>query len=187
MPSPLAHTLAGLATGRAFAPPGLVHPWRWYAAAVVAANAADLDLVAGWMSGHVNAFHGGVTHSLAAVLVAAACAAALPAGAIGPRWRVAALVAAAYGSHVFLDLFTGPPERTNGLRLFAPFSDAQFLSWWLPFPGLPHGPTHARLGDALEELLQWRNLRCVAVESLALGPVLAYVWLRTRRSHAPAA
>ncbi len=181
MPSPIAHSLLAIAAARLLVPDAVPNPARWYALAVVAANAADLDVVAGALTGSINALHGGASHSvMAAILCAAVCA--VPASrSLGGRARVASLVLAAYGTHIVLDLLTGPVKR-RGLPLLWPFTDAEWMFPWLPFDGIRHGGPSAGMNGFVEELISVENLRAVTFEAAVLIPVLGLAWFATRRT-----
>ncbi|MEM1097791.1 MAG: metal-dependent hydrolase [Planctomycetota bacterium] len=134
MPSPIAHSsllLVVLPSMRervaALAPPRRVLFVIWLGFALLA---PDLDLLIGLASGHgLRPLHGGPTHSL---LVAPLFALAwmLPGKAIvGTAWRYRTLwtlAAAAYASHVALDLFT--PGRGVGLLWPLPLGGEPWLS-----------------------------------------------------------
>ena len=180
MPSPIAHTLAGAAMAQLLVPSDRPRPAVWFALGALAANAPDLDMVAGVLVGRVNALHGMASHSIVATLGVAAISAVPASRSLGGRMRVAALVLAAYGSHVFLDLFCGPPQRV-GLPLFWPFSDATFMSPWLPFPGILHGPPNGGLAQFVQELFTMANVKTVGFELAVFLPVVMVAWLATRR------
>lgn len=180
MPSPIAHSLAGIATARLLLPPGAERSARWYALAVVAANAADLDVVAGLLAGSINALHGGASHSIAAAVVCAAVCAVPASRSLGGRTRVAAMVLAAYGTHIVLDLLTGPVQRP-GLPLLWPFSRAEWMSPWLPFEGIRHGGPTAGTHGFLDELISLENLRATLFEACVLLPFVGLAWFATRR------
>lgn len=179
MPSPVAHALAGIALARLVPPRNPVRPSIWYGLGVLAANAPDFDFVAGLMVGRVNALHGMASHSVVATLLVAAIAAAPASSSLPGRARVAALVFAAYGSHVFLDLFCGPRQRI-GLPLFWPFSDVGFMSPWLPFPGILHGPAGGGMSLFIQEFFSVQNVLTVGLELAVFVPLVLFSWRVTR-------
>jgi membrane-bound metal-dependent hydrolase YbcI (DUF457 family) len=183
MPSPVAHTLAGLAIAKLVATGETRRPGVWLALGAVAANAPDLDMVAGAVVGQVNALHGTASHSVVATLAAAALCTVPAARSLGGRKRVGMLVLAAYASHVCLDLFCGPPQR-KGLPLFWPFSDADFMAPWLPFPGIIHGPAYGGLAEFFGELLTMHNVRTIAFELAVFAPGMWLIRYATRRGRA---
>jgi membrane-bound metal-dependent hydrolase YbcI (DUF457 family) len=181
MPSPIAHTLAGIAIARVMAPRDLARPVTWYAAGALAANAADFDIVAGLLIGRINVFHGMASHSIVATLSVAAICAVPASRSLGGRARIAALVLVAYGSHVILDLFCGPPQRI-GLPLLWPFSNAEFMFPWLPFRGVIHGPSGGGITQFVAELLSLQNLMTAGFELVVFVPVVLLAWFSTRRT-----
>lgn len=115
--------------------------WRAWGLAAVLAASPDADIVLGLLLGKGGAYHGTFTHSITAVVLAALFGYALGGG----RW--AAVAAAGYASHLFVDLLddSGP---TN-LMLGWPFSGARPYSIGKLFPKIPfetgEGPVAAFL------------------------------------------
>lgn len=123
MPSPLGHTIAGLAVAELFQ----YREGRVRRQAVLMANAADLDMLPGVLtSRHPGATHGRISHSLGAAVAAGAlagCSAKARGRRFGPRFLQAV---AAYGSHVALDYLGKGPE--DGLPVWWPFSERRHAS-----------------------------------------------------------
>jgi len=185
MPSPIAHSLAGVSIAWLATPTGdATAPRRsrllWAAACVFAANAPDLDFVGGLLAGSVNAFHGGPTHSLTVAVLFGGLA-AVAAGRLSlSAGHAFAVLGLAYASHVGLDLMSGFVERPNTLAVFWPFSAVRYTAPWHPFPGILHGPPGGDLAGFLDEFLSLSNLRAVAVEATLGIPLAAAVWLTCR-------
>ena len=182
MPSPVAHTLVGLSVGQWFEPEQ-GHDWRlWTAYIVFAANAPDLDFLAGWIGGDINAAHHGPSHSLAAALIFGTLT-TLVLRRWGLGWRPlfwgGTLV---YASHVVLDMFCGGPDGT-GIPLLWPWSSADLAAPWRPFAGILHGTRGDGIGAFLADLVSWYNVRMLAVEFALCFPccALSYLWRRDRR------
>lgn len=187
MPSPLAHTLAGIVVARATCRGAPVDGPLWYGLCAFAANAPDLDFALGLAMGDINAVHAGPSHSFAAG-VGFSVAAAVVAGRLWGRRRAAfAAAIASYGSHLLLDLFCGPPERTTGLPLLWPLSSAQWLSPWRPFLGILHGRSGGGIGQFLGAVLSEHNVGAMGIEFAYLAPPVAFVWWLTREQPAVAA
>jgi inner membrane protein len=169
MPSPIGHALAGLAVGWAVAAPG-ASPRRAAAPMLCAAIAAapDLDLLLG--------IHRMYFHSLGAVFVVLLVARV----ALGPgQWRLSVAIAAAWGSHLFLDWLGNDTSAPYGLMALWPFSDAYYQSslkifdavsrrYWLP-----------------QEFV-WHNVAAAAKEIVIVGPfaLAAFALARWRQSRA---
>lgn len=175
MPSPVAHTLAGLclaeAAGRRRGGPGR----PVVAAVLVAANLPDADfapLLLGLDPGQL--FHQSVTHSVAFVLVSTLALALLLRKRL-PLGRAWALLLLAGLGHLALDLVSVDRRPPIGVPLLWPFSD-----------GVWHSPVTLFLGldkSSLARLPSVGNLAAVAVEAAWLLP--PYLLLRLRRPRAP--
>jgi membrane-bound metal-dependent hydrolase YbcI (DUF457 family) len=125
-----AHAAAGYLVYEALRPAGAHRPGL-LAAAVVVANAPDLDFVPGLVLGQPAAYHRGVTHTVAAVVVVAAIAALVVrwrGGGPGRAWRVAGWTAALWTSHLVLDYFTSNVVPPSGARFLWPFSDRYWIA-----------------------------------------------------------
>jgi membrane-bound metal-dependent hydrolase YbcI (DUF457 family) len=138
-----AHTAAGYLAYEMVRPAGVERP-KLLAAAVLLANAADLDFVPGVLLGHPAVYHRGMTHTvLAAVVVAALVALVVRvAGRRDASWVGAGMWAGtAYGSHLLLDFFTTDAVPPAGARFLWPFSDAYYLAPLTPLPEIIIDPT----------------------------------------------
>lgn len=179
MPSPLAHSLAGLSVSFVMLPTGgttRADRLRWTALLVFAANAADLDFFAGAVTGSVNALHGGPTHSLAAGVLAAGLGLLLPAHGRPERLRAAFAVFAAYVSHIALDVLCELPGHPNRLALLWPFTDDRWTAPLHVFSGILHGPPGTDLAGFFEGVFTLHNLFALLIEALVLGPVALLAW-----------
>ncbi|HLK10081.1 MAG TPA: metal-dependent hydrolase [Candidatus Binatia bacterium] len=126
MALPLGHAAAGYLAYEAVRPAGRHRP-RWLAAALVLANAPDLDYVPGFLVGHPDTWHRGGTHSLVAALAVAAVAVAL-AGARRLPWRLALGGALAWASHLLLDFVTANAAPPRGIPLLWPLTARTFIA-----------------------------------------------------------
>lgn len=176
MPSPIAHSLAGLTIAHALAPEPLRGRAVWLGFAVVAGNAPDLDFLAGLVSGSINALHGGPSHSIgAAAVFASVCALAL-----GARRRlVTQLFVTAfviYTSHVLLDMACEPSPKRPGLPLLWPLTSEGLLFPWRPLLGIAHGTHGSGVSGFVAELFSARNLGPVLLELAVFAPLLALVY-----------
>lgn len=162
MPSPLGHALGGIVLGRLAA--GRAVPVRVTVAIAAAGALPDIDLLFG--------AHSGPTHGLGAAVVAGAIAALVWRGA--GRWRIAASIAAAWGSHALLDWLSTDTSAPFGIMALWPFSTEYYLSAYRVF--LPVSRRYWLL-DA------WvMNLQAVVREMLILGPL---AWLAVHLTREP--
>lgn len=185
MPSPLGHTLAGLAVGIATDPKTAAgrRPFRAYLTSYAIlcaflAAAPDLDLLLHrriiWN------FHRTATHSLFAV-AAVFIVTALVTGEVTRRprrWINATTFALAWASHLLMDWLGADPSRPAGLQLLWPFSDAYFIS------GFDYFPATERDTKVAHFLIQ--NARAATVEMLAGGVLLAIALYASSRRGAQA-
>jgi membrane-bound metal-dependent hydrolase YbcI (DUF457 family) len=120
MALPLGHAAAGYLAYEAVRPAGR-HRAGWLAAALVLANAPDCDYLPGLLVGHPDAWHRGVTHSLAAAVAVAVVVGVLAAVRRLPA-RFALGAAVAWASHLLLDFVTQNAHPPGGIPLFWPWS-----------------------------------------------------------------
>ena len=139
----LTHGAAGYLAYEAARPAGPHRPVL-LAAAVVLANAADLDFLPGVLLGRPAEFHRGISHTvLAAVVVAAGAALAVrSAGRPRPVWRRAGWWAGAvYGSHLLLDFFTTNVVPPHGARFLWPLTARYYIAPVTPLPEIVIDPS----------------------------------------------
>lgn len=175
MPTPVGHSLVGAALYLAFTPAErpLGH-WRTGLLCVAAASAADLDFLAGAVTGDWNRFHQGVSHSLAVALALGLVLASLPLASLGGWGRRWGLFTALTLSHLALDVVTRDARPPYGIPLLWPLSSTYVHSPVDLFPNVRRGS----LGVVLAPANWW----AIAVETVTLAPVLAAAaLLRGRR------
>ena len=186
MASPVAHVLTGVAvawaadlmpgnrTGRTAAASA---PWYRRAGngltliCAFLAAAPDLDLL-------IDGFHRTVTHSvvsaiavgLIAALVAVRARGAVPGESLLSVVRIAAMCAAAWGSHMWIDWISADQSNPNGLQILWPFSDTWFISGWDLFPG-----TERRRLLSGPSLM--RNTEALLIEVAVMLPIVSGLWL----------
>lgn len=163
MPSPVGHALGGLAA--AFAVDAITRrprlTWPLLGVAVAFAVSPDLDLLAGT--------HRTYTHSVGSiVIVGVACWLVLRVryGAAAG----AALLTAAYGSHVPLDWLSKDTRSPRGLTALWPFSDTYYQSPWTVF-----GETSRRYW--LPDEFIFNNAKEAMLEVAVLLPLVLIAWV----------
>lgn len=126
---PLAHVAGGYLVYEGVRPGGAHRP-ALLAAAVVFANAPDVDFLPGLLAGDPELFHRGPTHSIGAavllgVLATIATRVLLPShGAL----RMGLLAGLAWASHLVVDAITADVMPPHGVMLLWPLSSAFFLA-----------------------------------------------------------
>jgi membrane-bound metal-dependent hydrolase YbcI (DUF457 family) len=184
MPSPIGHSLAGIAvfglgrTSRRRGPQGRRARRRAqlaqllvFLAVVFAANAPDLDFVPGLLVGDADRYHHGPAHSLGAALLFAV-AATLAARIWSPRsaLRIGILLGLAFCSHLLLDMLSVDLRPPRGVPLLWPLS-AQYIALPLELFKDIHRDTAA--GNFFLSLLVKHNAYSVLWELVVMGLVLA--------------
>ena len=186
MPSPIAHSLIGLALGLGrFLPryrrwdelsAQLRALWRPILFCVLLANAPDLDYFFGIFRGNVNYYHQTVTHTLVWVGVTALTIWAY--GRFRDRqasWLSLGLLLALLGSHLLTDWLTVDHSPPIGFMLAWPFSDHFYHAAFAFFPP----PAKQTLAD----LWSSQNLRLALVETVITLPMIIIVlWFKRRRT-----
>ena len=181
MPSPIAHTLAGLSVGwiaqgdhpmegsptrDALSPLAL---WCAFIAAI-----PDADLV-------IPHFHRTATHSLTATALVFIVTAGVTGKVTGPAaWRLAAVLSAAQATHLVLDWLGTDRFPPSGIQVWWPFSQEFFISGLDVFP-----PIDRRLSRPGALAV---NAYAGLWELVIMGPVAAAVWVvRVWRRRGPVA
>jgi inner membrane protein len=173
MPTPVAHSLAGLAIHTGTRKPGLPQTARLLYL-IALANLPDVDFIPGYLVGNPARYHWGPTHSLFAALVAGAVSAAFATRRQHRFVPVFALAGFTYLSHILLDLVTGRAINPSiGLELFWPFSNARYLANWPVFQMAPHSIVYE---GPLQALFSREILPVIARELAVMIPVVALAW-----------
>ncbi|NLB60080.1 MAG: metal-dependent hydrolase [Lentisphaerae bacterium] len=184
MPSPVGHSLIGLALSLAWRLPrwldwpGLGRAiWQqrgWLLLGIVLANAPDIDYFFGIFRGNLNFYHQTGTHTIIWVGLVSLAVWILvrrrEGSGLGFIWLLVLTSSHLLADYLCLD--TAPPR---GLPLFWPLAGSHWTSPISIFPA-PAKATWA-------ELWTWHNLGVVAVELLLTLPLVAAVlaWKRKRR------
>ena len=131
-------------------------------AAAAIAVAPDLDLLIG--------LHRAYTHSLGAVCVVGITSWLVVRGRVPYPMPAAAMLTAAYGSHLLLDWMGKDTSSPLGLTIMWPFSARYYVSGWNLF-----GAVSRRYWLPREFIVG--NLQALAWELMALVPVLLIAWV----------
>ena len=182
MSTPVGHSLLGIVFARIFAKPTATPNWHWYAFAIFAANAADLDFLAGAAMGDLNLYHQGPSHSILAALLFG-CAAAV----FLTRWLACkplylfATSTLLYASHLLLDYFREDSREPFGLPLMWPVTDQHWISSFQFFRGIVHGVPGDSPSTFINQLFTQTNLYAIGIEVIILFPITLVTVLATRK------
>ncbi len=173
MPTPVAHALAGTAVYLAARQDqDRQEDSALFAGALFAACAADLDFGISFLAGQN--YHHYFTHSLGFATFFGVAAYFFARWVQRPQpGRTAWILAAAYLTHIVLDLFSKDTNAPFGVELLWPFSNGFTIADIIVFD-------HIRRGT-LAELFGLHNWLAVAREVAVVGPVVAVIWWRRRR------
>ena len=165
MPSPLGHSLAGLAIHVGTAPPGEVWSWRRVALLVGLANLADVDFVLKLIDGQNH--HQRWTHS-----VTCAALAGIVVALLSRRPRLGLAAGLAYATHVLLDWLGNDTHPPIGLQALWPWSHEFYKSPWIVFLDVGRQATWETVVN---------NAKAAVVETAVLLPLLVVAWWLRRR------
>lgn len=174
LPSPIAHSLAGLIVYRACGQQAkkLAHPAGVALVAVVAANLPDADFLPGLLSGDVNRFHHALTHSMGFLVASMLGTFLLTRRLRSPAKPWTTLVGFAVASHLLLDFFTVDTRSPYGIPLLWPLSNRVFLA---PHPFFLDIQRSANPALFLPSLFSSHNLTAACREILFVGGVLLLI------------
>jgi inner membrane protein len=180
MPSPVGHSLMGYLIYKAMPRPVAVHQWWLLPLYLFAANAADLDFLPGWLIGHPNRYHHGISHSIGfAILFALGLSLLLFLLKRATVWRNFAIFFCLYCSHIGLDYLSIDDSYPYGLPAFWPVSDEYYTATWAFLPGIIRSSSGEEFVTSLFSL---HNLWAVSVEVLLLVPfILLMVFFKDHR------
>ncbi|HMP73265.1 MAG TPA: metal-dependent hydrolase [Kiritimatiellia bacterium] len=176
MPSPLAHSLAGVALTTLWwmpAKPAWRERWEaawslrgWFLLGIVVANLPDLDYLPGIFTGELNAYHQLHTHSIGWWAVTT-LGLGFVVHALHPElgWKPMVWLGLVQGSHLAMDWMTEDRGVPPGFQALWPFSDR-----------VVHSPVSVfKSFDKADwgELFQVGNLVPLAWEAAIMGAVVA--------------
>jgi membrane-bound metal-dependent hydrolase YbcI (DUF457 family) len=177
MPTPIGHSLAGLAIYCAGRRATTYQGWPFLMQLVIFANLPDVDFIAGYLVGRPGAYHWGPTHSLTAAGLIGGIGGMLT-GSRADRYITGiALTVTAYASHILLDMSFGRPSVPSlGLEVFWPFTTERFS---LPLPLFKLAPLSV-LTNPIGTLLSLEMLPVITRELIVMTPVVVGSWMFAR-------
>ena len=173
MPTPVAHSLAGVVVYLGGRKKASREDWTLAGAVVVAACFADLDFGLSFLTG--TNYHHHFTHSIGFTLLFTGGVYLWARRVRARPLRDALWIGLAYASHLFLDLFSKDTAAPYGLELFWPLSDRFVISPVTVFDEIWRG--------TLAKLFGLHNWLAVGGELLIVGSVILGAWWWSRRGH----
>lgn len=179
MPSPVGHSLIGLALGLARLPRvsrGQVWAQRgWLLLCIVLANAPDIDFLFGIPQGNLNFYHQTGTHTVAWIaLVSVSVWMIIWSRRHGRSTWGFLFILTLTGSHLLTDMCCADNSPPYGLMLAWPFSDHYWISPVALFPAVAK--------NTWSDLWTRHNVGVMTVELLITLPFVAVVLLWKRRA-----
>lgn len=180
MPSPVGHSIAGLAV--ALISPKKKNRQVLFLAifCVIFATVPDIDFIPGLLMNRPALFHGDFTHSIGFAFVISAVAAVILRLKGLSILSTFTLGFTSYLTHLLLDLFNPDGRPPYGIPLLWPISETYYLSPWTMFTGVQHASsTSTTTLDFLKQVITYHNIKAIGVEILLLTPILFLVkWLQ---------
>ena len=187
MCSPAGHSIAALAIGMSRSRPPV--SWYFVVFCIFSGNAADLDIILGWLLGDINKFHRLGSHSITASLIFGVlvyfvlqywCSISRNTNRPDPKkWAISGMLM--YFSHCLLDMVSLDDTHPVGMQLFWPISEQFYSAPFTVFRSFLHNTTGSDMWGMVGAMLSWHNLVTVIHETAILLPVLLFgLWYRNR-------
>lgn len=178
MPTPIAHTIAGLSIAGLSRRQFAGQNWRFWLVSALAANAPDVDFLFGFIVGNPNKYHHQFTHSITFGLLLGFL---LPLLFSRQNWRQWLKMGIYFfiliSSHLGLDFVTKDTSAPYGEMLLWPVTGQYYISPIVIFSDVHRAST---AGDFFSSLFNQHNLRTVILEFIILVPVgLLAIWLNS--------
>ena len=173
MPSPVGHSLSGLIVYHAFGSDRGGFP-RSSVPFVLLANLPDFDFIPGWLIGHPNMFHRGVSHSVFIALVAGAAVGIVSrVTKVGSALKASLIGFLLYACHILLDLFTLDHSERPGFEVLWPFDHGRYAAPIALFSDITRSSTSEGF---VTSLFSHHNLISVVNELVILLPPVLLLW-----------
>lgn len=183
MPSPIAHSLAGIALGEtkqtSLTRSQIISFYLW---SIFFANSPDLDFIPGFFAGNPNLYHHGITHSLGSGIFVAFAFGWIFSKYLGSYKKGVLLLFLLYLSHLVLDYLTVDTRLPIGEPLFWPVSHRYLISPVLIFSDVQKT---SNSGTFLHSLFVRHNFLGMIREFLILFPfvVAPPLWRWWQKNH----
>lgn len=147
---------------------------------IFAANAPDLDFLAGAAMGDFNGYHHRESHSIMAVFLFAGLVYLIGALLKLRAGNLAAMGALAYASHLALDFVANDNTAPFGMQLLWPFNDHFYIAPQFIFMNIEHGAMSDGMIKSLPSIFSMHNLTAIGLELAILGPLALIVYWRRK-------
>ena len=173
MPSPVGHTLGALAAMIAIEPSIIMSRYKpivILGTAFIIGTLADADFLVAHYTTVQYLRHHYFTHSIPfAILFTVVCWIILRLAKFQNPNKGAALLGAAYGSHLFLDYFAHDGSKPYGIPLLWPLTDRHFIAPFDVFFSIHRGE--------FSDLFSLHNFFAILIESAVLAPIVVLMFL----------
>jgi membrane-bound metal-dependent hydrolase YbcI (DUF457 family) len=173
MPSPVGHSLGALAAMIAIEPSIIVSRYKpivILGTAFIVGTLADADFLVAHYTTVPYLRHHYFSHSIPfAILFTTVCWIILKLVKFHDSKKGAALLGAAYGSHLFLDYFAQDGSKPYGIPLLWPFTDQHFIAPFDIFFSIHRGE--------FVDLFSWHNFFAILIEIAVLAPIVVLMFL----------
>ena len=177
MPSPIGHSLAGLALFF-FSVRRRLYNWKLLFIALFAAILPDCDFLFGFVIGQPNKYHHQFTHSVIFVIIAGLALALL----IRERNRVLFLSNAILFSlmgilHLTLDSLCVDTSAPFGLQILWPFTEKFYIFYTTPLLDIQRSSESATF---FSSMFSWHNFKAISLEIVIFAPLVYLAYFLNR-------
>ena len=181
MPSPVGHTLLGLAFANVPLKQKLYQSVAWLSFVIFAANAPDLDFLPGWFLGDINRFHHGISHSIGMAVIFAALSAIVSRLFTNQIRLVFWVGLIVFLSHLLGDYLGVDVVEPFGAPFLWPLSQEYYLSSYQIFNPIEHGNVGEVSHSVFNKIFSLKNLIAACIEMLIVLPLWLITFLYQKR------
>ncbi len=181
MPSPVGHTLLGLAVANIPLKQKLYQSVFWLGFVVFTANAPDLDFLPGWFLGDINRFHHGISHSVGMGLIFATLSALISKLFTEKAMLVFWVALVVFISHLLGDYLGVDVVEPYGAPFLWPLSNEYYLAPYQIFHPVEHGSVGEASRTVFDKIFSFENIIAASVEILIVAPLWLITFFSSRR------
>jgi len=181
LPSPLGHTLLGLAVANIPLKQRLYQSVFWLGFVAFAAIAPDLDFLPGWFLGDINRFHHGISHSIGMAVIFATASALLSRLVTEQSKMVFWIALIVFVSHLLGDYLGVDMVEPYGAPFLWPLSNEYYLAPFQIFNPIEHGSVGEASSTVFDKIFSIKNLVAACLELFIVAPVWLITFFISRR------